>query len=248
MDSQLYAECLIATTGVLPDEVTDADKMAAETLPARFERRLRAWLGAPQGSFVYVAPPKDLGKLFDKIAAEPMDAELAAWRAGIGQDVPELAALFEAGIRRARDVLTDAWPRVVLTGPEGVRVLELENDDAEEAHSVWLVVNDPERVVQELEGYSLTDSQARAFREAFPALATFVREALEAGIASRRARSKAWELGEDREGVLRILFGLPPEAPLIAPPTPAPPAAAKVNVDPERIRTQGQASEATDRR
>lgn len=238
----LRSDCFLAVAGVIPKGIDAKDHAAADALPARWVRRLRAWLTADQAPFSYVEP-RDMERLFDKVAADPAEAEVRAWLAPIVDD-DDLTVNYYPALIEARHYLVQAWPRLVVTGPAGPYVLPLATDDVAEIWSLFQVVNAPDRVLEEMDARTLTPSQAAAFRACYPALAELAHQTLQDAMGERRGRDMDWMPDAEHEAVMRTLLGLPPEVPFVPPPSPAAAAPSKLKLDPAREQTQAQASAA----
>lgn len=213
------------------------------TVPDTWAKRLRRWVTADQEPFTYVPPKKDMEKLFTKLVT-PLDTnEVAQWLEGIGIEDTELSVDYPVSLMRARQYLVDAWPKFSVTGADGARILPLSADEAEEMSSILQVLDDPEKVIQEMFSWTLTADQALAFHTCYPDLFAHADDAIVGRLTELRAKNPTWEMGVEQEGILNLLRGLPPEELPPAPPEPPQPAE-KVKLDPERDRTQAEVSSA----
>jgi hypothetical protein len=242
----LLSDCLRAVTGMFPRGLDAADIQKAHELPALFERRLKAWLTAPQEPFLYHPPPKDMEELFTRLTAKPTSLESEAWMQVIGTDDPDTSVGFFEGIVRSRvylvgDLLTQQpgiWPTLSISTPAGPEPLPLSADDAGDMAAVYAVLNDPRRLLDEMDQGTLEPAQATAFRELFPDLYDHVGKTLQAAIAEQRAKHPSWGVSWQKDGILRVLKGMPPEEQFTAPPPPPPPNP-KLELHAERDATQG---------
>ncbi|HEU4369638.1 MAG TPA: hypothetical protein VFV05_15570 [Methylomirabilota bacterium] len=236
----IRSDSLLSVSGVLPAKLAPKHVLASTKVPDAFAARLAKWTTLPQQPFKAIPPLKDMDRLFDKLAAELDQDEVAVWLEAIGPDDPELSGEYLDGISRARDYLVAKWPRVVIDDGMGPEVLPPAFDDELTWTSIYAVLDDSERLLDELEAWTLTPEQALAFRVVFPSLHGHVIESLKAAAAALRAKGQY--LGWERLGQLRILQGLEPEAQPLPPP-PAPPAPARAKWDPAAEATHGQITE-----
>ncbi len=240
----LRSDCVLSIVGLFPDEIGPKQLTAADGVPGTFTKRIKAWVkDGAQGEFVYVAPPADLEALFRRLTVAPNETELAGWLDGIGVDDHETMTGFFAGLTQAREYVVNAWPKFSIDGPAGPTILPLAPDDAEEVASVFGVLDEPTRLLDEVDSWTLTVEQAAAFRACFPDLAGHLDETIDLALAELRAKRPDFELGAEREAVLRTIRGLPPEEPFV-PVAPPPDAPQKFKIDPERDRTQAEVSSA----
>lgn len=223
VDPRLATECLLAVVGLRPEAITSRQIRAATTLPETFAKRAAAWWTAERAPFKDVQAPKDLDKLFDDISVPPPQSQLSDWLRSAGDDV-ELIEDLHLALGKARAYLVAKWPRIVIQTFAGPRLMPLGVDDAAEVASLFAVLNEPTRILDEMDFGALTDSQAQAFRQNFPALAAWHRTALQTAAAKRTAKDADWMPDETQEIMLGILVGQPPG--LIGadagPPSPAP--------------------------
>ena len=241
----LPSDCLLATTGIFPAGITPQDHERAAAIPPKWEKRLHAWVKADeQKAFVYVPPKADLEKLFVKLATPPNQLELQETIEGLGVADIEMVADYAgpaSGLTRARDYIVNAWPKFTIPGPTGPKILPLSDDDAAEMWSLIQVLDDPSRLLDEIDAFTLTASQAEAFRTCYPDLYAFADQAIRGEMITQQARHPEFAFTWERESVLNTLRGLPPEEPLVQPPPPPKPKA-DFEVDPEREETQAEVS------
>jgi len=207
--SDLATDSLLATVGLLPDAITPADVRAAERLPGVFSKRADAWWDIEDRPKWTAPKLPDFDKLFDKLGVEPSRTEIEAWLRAVGDDDDGLAA-FVPSLMTARNYLVAQWPRIVLSTFAGPRIQALSIDAEAEVASLWLVLNDPASILDEMDAATMSPSQAEAFRNAYPALSEFHRMALAEGAAKRTTRDPEWMPTEEQTVILSILTGQPP--------------------------------------
>jgi hypothetical protein len=237
----LETDCILAVCGILSPVITPRTLAASQVIPHAWEKRLRRWVTAELKDFRYHAPP-DMERVWMKLATPLNQAELEPLVAGLGLDPIAVADLW-LDLTAARDYVTGVWPKFTVDTLAGPKILPLSADDTEEIGAVLGVLEDPERLLEEMEAHTLTASQVTGFKAAFPDLYDFANKAVDAEITERQAKNMEWSPGWEKEATLRVLRGSPPEDPVK--PAPAPPAPPKqFKVDAERDKTQGQVSAA----
>lgn len=235
----LESDNLLAMTGLFPREITPHHVAAAESVPGTFERRIRHFLGAEQQPFEYKPGPEKIERLLDKLVAPLKAGEVDAWFAAIGTDNPELLADFTKSLTRARAYLAAVWPRVNVDLGPGPELLPLAADDAAEVASLYHVLDEPTFLLDQMDSWTLTPTQALAFRTVYPDLYDSAAKALETALRDRTARHKAWRPTWQQLAVIRTLKGMPPEDLPVPPPPPAE-AKPKDAIDAEGAKTSGQ--------
>lgn len=235
---------MLATVGLLPDEILPKHLLAADTLPETFTKKLAAWVKTEeQGEFVYVPPPKDLEKLYRQLKREFTTTEVAAWFEVLGIEDHELITGFFEGITRAREYVAGVFPAFHIETPAGPQLLPPSHDEAEEVASIFNVLDEPTRILDEFSARTLTPDQALAFRECYPDLYAHANQAIDLALTERRAKDPSFLLGWEAEAVLNVFRGAPPEN-IPAPPPPPQQPPAKLDLDPDRDRTQAEVSSA----
>jgi hypothetical protein len=212
----LGSDLLLAVSGVFPTEaITVEDARAAEGALITWANRLRRWVGQDDQEPFTLPKDRDPDKTLEKLARVMTSAETAVITADL-TDV-DLEADYLTSLLAARRYLVDAWPSAVIETAAGQRPLPLSQDELDEILSLVAVVDDPDRVIDEVEMLTLTPSQAEAFRLNYPALSATLLGVLRVALTDRGARNKEWEPPPEREDVIRTLAGLSPEAPIVIP-------------------------------
>lgn len=233
----------MATVGILPPVITPKHLIASQAVVETFRRRLMRWVRTDKpAEFAYREPP-DLEKLFKKVVEPPSQIEVAQWIDLFGVEDIELNADFPSDINRAREHVVGVYPKLTIDTAAGPQILPLTQDDADEVCSVFTVVDDPEKLLDEMDSWTLTDSQAAAFRTCYPELYAAANDAIRDALTAERAKDDEFGLPWEQESVLNTLRGLPPEIIPVPPPAP-PPERPKVKIDSDAEKTQGQASAA----
>lgn len=205
--SDLAIDCLLATVGLLPKEVTPAHKAAAAGLPDIFRERALAWWERDRKKFDDVEV-KAAEKLFDKIAVPPSQLEVKAWLDASGAD-DDVELDLKLALTQARQLLVARWAplRVILASFAGPRPQKMAIDDAAEVGSLWAILNDRTRILDELDMGSLSPSQAEVYRDAYPALYEHLRMSLHEGAVKQTAKDPEWMPDEAQTVVLGMLTG-----------------------------------------
>lgn len=210
MNTDLSTDCLLGVVGLIPDVITQRQHIAAAVLPDTFSARARAWWKLNDyEKFKVVNAPKNLDDLFDKIALEPSQQELAAWLEASNDDDDDAITSFHLSLIEARKYLVKKWPRIQIETFGGTRLMPLAVDDAAEVASLWAVLNEPTRILDEMDSASITPSQATAFRTVYPKLYDYYRNELAMGAAEQTAKDPQWMPDESQEILLGILTGQP---------------------------------------
>jgi hypothetical protein len=214
----LATDCLLAVVGLVPDEVTARERRAAAVLPETFTSRAHAWWKATEREKIRDLKTPDLEKLFDSIATPPTQTDVKEWLGEDPEDEGEQALNLFLSLSAAREYLVNGvradhrprWPRIIIDTYAGPRLMPLAIDDEAEITSLWAVLNEPTRVLDEMDCAGLTPSQAEAFRAAYPALFAHYWTELLAEAARLTAKDPEWMPDEEQTVILGVLSGQPP--------------------------------------
>lgn len=236
----LASDALLATTGLLPKAVTPKEISASAAVLDTWTRRMRQFVRKDEQAAFEYRPPVDLEKLFSKLVAPLDEIDVAPWLASFGDDLVAGAEYVES-LRRARKYLVDAWPAVHYETQAGQKILPLSPDDEHEVWSLFQVLDDPDRLIAEMEQQTLTVTQAAAFRDCYPDLYQFADQALNDAMAELVAKDMDWAPSLEKEAVIRVFRGLPPEEEMVPPPPPPQPQA-ELKIEVDRDKTQAEVS------
>jgi hypothetical protein len=193
----------------------DADTQdAATTLLQTYEKRLGKWVRGTEVKPWKPPKPRDLQKTREQVQAplpESVQAELVK---GLLPIDPALAVQYQADLLRARDTLSGGYPLETLGSVMGPEEFAPAWDKAQRWLAVVAVVEDPDRILDEIESGALEPAQVSGFRTVYPSLWTELYAFLMRELASMRAESMraqasgkpATTLPNDRETTIR-LFG-----------------------------------------
>lgn len=237
---KIAAEALVGVTGVFPQDgpVTREQGRRAERVAKEWRAAVDAWLDQKEpADFKWVKPPdheKTLEDLTSGITAD-RGAELVSLLV-----VPELADAYLQHLSDAREYLRALWPAFELDTPRGPRLVVPGKIERGRVASLLAVVDDPERVLDEMRMGTLTYPQADAFRRVYPRLhemlVAMIREAL-------ALKPKAYVMPWWQERVYRVLLDLKPSMSLSRVEQP-PPRAANPNISvdtkAEKLQTRAQ--------
>lgn len=207
-EDALSVDCLLGVVGLMPEEVTRRQMAQAATLPEKFAARAKAWWNRKEPAAYKDVKVGDLDELFDKISAEPTREEIEQWHAAAGDDA-EIIEDFTISLKNARTYLKQQWPRIQLVTFAGTRLADLSVEDEAEVASLFAVLNEPTRVLDEMDSATLSPSQATAFRQVYPSLYGHYWDAIQLGAADKGKGSLEWMPDESQEIALAILTGKP---------------------------------------
>jgi hypothetical protein len=219
-DPKLTAEALLAVTGIFPDPLKPADGRAASALPKQWRAEVRQFFDQEKPR-AFRAPPKvDPAKLQDTVI-RGVDADK---RAGLvaGLADADLGLAYLDALDHALEVVRAGIPSLTRDTPLGPAQLPLGKVEGMRIASLVAVVNDPARVLEEMQMGTLTTAQAEAFGDVYPSLAERLSSLIWDELVARYKTPEKYALPWAKERVLRTLVGLPPSAPIsqAAPPPP----------------------------
>lgn len=238
----LLSDCLLAVTGLKPKNIGPRELADAALLTNKIQKKMSAWLTSEQDGFNFFEVPDDIDKWLDDLIAPVSEEDVARWIEETGD--PTLIAEYVIGLRRARDHLVAAWPRVIEDTFAGPRPYPLSPEDAAEVWSLISVADEFSRFMAKVADYTLTQEEVSALRGCLPELYVFLAGSpalpmgvIQQAIMERVAKEPHWEPSAEQDSVLHTLLGLPPEAPL-PPPPPKPEPPKKFEVDSTAAATQ----------
>lgn len=236
---QLAAEALVSVTGLFPDGIlSPKDGRAAESVPKEFRAAVQAFLDQSKPARFSLPKKIDAGKIADELSKGIDVADAGQLVSSLA--VPELGEAYLEVLKRARGYLLAHWPRLsrdTLSGPRDLPPGPVENG---RLASLYAIVDDPSRILDDLRSGTLTGEQAEAFKACYPSLYQMINMMIWDQAAKKwppdKEASAPWRI----ERVVRVLLGLPPELSLsqAAPKkTAAPP---KVQIDFDSMKTPAQ--------
>lgn len=209
---QTSAEALLAVTGLFPDMAKPIGKgqaADAAALPGRWLRRVSAWLEAEKWARFRLQPMPAYLATYEKLTAPIGLDEIGRYTATIADQ--NISDAYKASLSNAREYARANWPVLSMDTATTPRLLEPGKPVVGQATAMLAVLDDPGRVLDELDMGTLTEDQAKAFRTCYPALYEMLRRFFEAEILRRRARVKSFTIPYARELQLRTLLGMPAE-------------------------------------
>lgn len=236
------AEALVAVSGILRDKpLTEVTAEAARNLPRAWSEKVTAFFTETEWRPFKVPKVPDYEETYDALAVGLSPEDKAKLLAEVRDQ--ELGDAYSFQVDAARGYLLERWPinqRDTATGPRNEPPSTMQQG---QAWSLFTVINDPNRILDEMLMGTLLEEQAEAFREVCPGLFDRLRGLIDMEIKERQAKSNDFAVAWDRERVLRTLMGLPQEVPITekkrggdAPPEASP--AAEINIDFSRERPQ----------
>lgn len=232
----LRSDCLIATVGIFPKKVTDANLATAAKLTDKWEKKIAALVGGEREKWEYREPPENLDEIF-RVCASPINStELAALMHPFSADA-EMTAGFATSLNAGRAFLKDRWPACTIRTEAGPQVTELAPGEDMQIGGLYYVLTDTEKTLfAELSQCSIEPGQVDAFKAAMPDLHQWCLQSIERAKVPHVAKDRSWTPDHDISGALRILQGLPPEVPFV-PPTVQPVIPTKYQADSEKVAT-----------
>jgi hypothetical protein len=235
----IAAEALVAQIGIFPgpaEILTKEDKKAAEGIEKLWRGEVRAWLEQDKPKRFTLAKQYPFEKTLDLMTSD-LPAELFS-------QLKDAAVLTEcqAQLDRARAFARSKWPVRYLDRPERPAGLLLQPAQVElmGACAVVAVLDDPDRIVEELRMETLETAQIEAFKAIYPDLHKML-VAITWDEVDRRALDKEYYMTWGTELVFRRLLGMPPQLAITTAQRP-PPAAGHptIKVDFGRFKTNAQ--------
>lgn len=202
------SESWLAATGVISPNATLYSPQRVAEIPARLANGVSRWLrGSTVGEW---APPKyvDPQKLRDRFVHTADELPGAV-------DLDVVGAEWVNEVAEARQSLLDRWPGVPLRGGLTSTEPPLAHDAAQDWLGLVAVVEDPFRLLDDLEAGALLPAQLEVCTEVYPELMGVITVA--AFKASVELAAKGTELPEAKELMLRLILGTEPEAPVVIP-------------------------------
>jgi hypothetical protein len=247
----IEAELTVAVTGVLKPTAVDGDtSAAASTLLDTFDRRLRKWVRGTEGKPFEPVKFRDLQqtrKLVQKPLPESVLQDLLKPLLVVD---PAAAMDYQAVLLRARSFLDTSYPLETIDSVLGPEEMLPAPDKASRWLSVVAVIDDPERMIDEVEMGGPDPSQVAAFKACYPELHQALLSIVMSELASMLAQSMrsqasgkpALTLPYDREATVRLLgqvgFATPLDIP--EPKKDAPPEATGKSLDLEKDQAPGE--------
>jgi hypothetical protein len=236
----ISAEALVAQIGVIPgkDEMlTKEDGKAAVGIEALWRAEVRAWFDQTKPKRFQLCKQYPFEKTLDLLSSDlPGDLFSQLTQAAL---VTECQALLD----RARAYALSKWPVRYLDRPErqGGVLLQPGQIELMEACATLAVLDDPDRVVDELRMETLEDTQVTAFKSVFPDLHKMLVAICWDEIDRKAHGDKEWFMTWPTELIFRRLIGLPPEMSISKEARPEPAAAhPTIKVDFGKLKTNAQ--------
>lgn len=232
----LESDCLLAVTGVAPSNVTVNDFAKSQDVQKRMDAKIKAWLKADPKPFEYRDPPKDMEALFKKLQTGVPQTKMSEWMDAIGVGTDSLADQYAMSLMNARKYIVDKWPAITITDTMVPETLPLAPDDEGDMAALFYVMDDLLTVLfVELEQQTLEPAQAEAFRTCFPDLWAWTDRRIQ--LITGELVAHGWIPTWEKDSMLRILKGVPPE-PVFSPPPPVTPPVKPTELDTKAKATQ----------
>jgi hypothetical protein len=201
------AEALVAQIGILParDEMlTKEDGRDATKLPEMWRAEVRAWLAQSKPKRFTLCRQYHFERTLNALS-NPLPTDLFSQLQDAGKQ-----AECRATLERSRAYALAHWPVRYLDRPTGQQILQPGQIELLGACAILAVLDDPDRMVDELRMETLEETQVEAFKANFPdlheMLVAIVWEEID-----RRALDKDYFMLWGTELTFRRLIGMPPE-------------------------------------
>lgn len=238
----LVGEALVATTGFLGGlrQVTEEDVRLAEALLTSVAARAAHFIQREKQRPFKMQPQRNVQGIRRSLQAVLTDTAKAEAINGIE---PVLGADYLDTFEQARDIALACYPVTEIPAMNGSIDLDPPEDEQQEWLSILAVLEDVERLLEELEMFALTVTQVSRFRDVYPELHAFMASVFDEEMAERTNADPKWTLTEDKESALRVFKGMEAEE-LIRPLPPAIPTRPPPKADDLKNsdQTVGQAS------
>lgn len=224
----LISEAMVATTGFLsPRPISDEDVRLAEALLVSVSTRAAGFIAREKQRPFTMQPQRDV--------QATRQALLTILTATVKMDAiqtidPVVGADYLEALEVARETALGCYPIVQVETMAGPLEVDPPEDEQQEWLSILAVLDDVERLVDELEMFALTAVQVEKFRFVYPELHAFLAQVFDEEMGKLMADVPGWALSEDKESALRIFKGMVAEEP-IRPRPPAPPLGKPVDGD-----------------
>jgi hypothetical protein len=213
MPGNLDAECLVAVTGLFPEDKPSREQRSlARKFPKRLADRVRAFLDSEKRA-KYQAPklPKNQTKLHDKITEQVDLDQIAEWFT----DEPDLGLAYAMVMQAGRDKVVAAWP--VFPDPSlGVHNFDLGVDELLNVLQELKTLDSVESLFDDLDAFVLLPSQVATFAANYPELYASVQaetgKALTPYLEAPGFVERRKALDPFKEDQIRILLQLEPDA------------------------------------
>lgn len=236
----LAAEALTAITGLFQDgPVTPTQGRLAKALAKTWRAGLAEFLDQKKPKPFRLPKAPDHEGMLDQLTAGVSATRRAALVSQLAD--PALGEAYLTVVARGIAYLKERWPVLSQDTPLGPRYLPPGKVESGRSASLLSVVDDPGRVLEEMNSGTLTTEQGAAFRSVYPELAAMARTILWQELVRRYKTPEKYSLAFAREQVIRKLVGMPPEVPLSRiEPAKASKAPAIPKVDFKDLRTKAQ--------
>jgi len=215
---------MVATTGFIaaPRPVTAEDQRMAEALLFSVAGRAASFIGMARQRPFEMQPQRDVRALRDALKVVITDTTWTESLASMMALDPVVAADYREEFEVARETALGAYPLTEIPTMAGPVEVDPPDDLQQEWLSIVAVLENVERMLDELEMYALTVIQVEKFKMVYPELHAFMASVFDEEMANRRALEPEWVLPEDKETSLRIFKAMVAEEPIRPLPPPLP--------------------------
>jgi hypothetical protein len=235
MDSlTLSAEALALASGPLREKpLAERDAERARKLPDEWGELVRAFYDEEKWRKFRSPEPPDYQETYEALAVGLGPEEQARLLEQVRDGL--LGDAYVQVLQAARQYVFERFPMNALDTATGTKLLVPSLSQQGQAWSIYLVLADRKRILEEMLMGTLLEAQAEAFRAVYPGLWGKLRELLDAERMDRIAKDEEYIVEWSRERVLRRFLGLPQTVALSKPggepAAPAGPDLAGVEID-----------------
>jgi hypothetical protein len=210
--SALSAEALVVQSGLFPKgPLGPKDAAAAERLPKDWSERVRAFFDRAKPLKVKRVRQVPYLSTWNRLAT-PHRADDADAITGVMNQ--EIADAYLAQLRRCREYLRAQWRPMRQVTLLRSKLLPPATSEQQRASALYVLVEDPTRVLDLLEQNCLMSTDVGTLEEVYPELAKMLDALVDAEIIARRTAKQSWDPLYWQEQGLRTLKGLPSGQPM----------------------------------
>lgn len=204
----IASESWLATTGIITPNVSRYAPATAAEVPLRLQNRVKRWLSGKEAKPWAPLPARDPEALREKFVHTP------GMLPGVDALDDVVGAEWVQDVAHARAALLERWPAVQMRGGMATMEPPLSHDQAQDWLALVEVIEDPFRLMDELDAGALLPAQLAVFEEVYPELFGVVSVAVfEATVA---AIGKRAEFTPPQEYGVRMVLKTPPDEPIVA--------------------------------
>lgn len=204
----IESESWLATTGCITPNATRYAPSTPAEVPLRLQNRVKRWLASKAPVEWGPPPARDPEALREKFIHTPDVLP------GVEELDDTVAAEWVQDVAHARAALLERWPAVQMRGGMATMEPPLSHDQAQDWLALVEVIEEPFRLMDELEAGALLPAQLAVFEEVYPELFGVISVATFQGVVD--AIGKRTEFDPVKEYGVRLILKTPPDEPIVA--------------------------------